>query len=908
VEVVKSAKLRISTGAAIIGFAATGALSMGGAGCANKDFNHPVAAAAKKWCEPRLADYGAATVDYDSTALSYNAYRLATSRISAAYVGSFCDGTSCGGGADTYVKTSRIFWGMGSGDDETGWGATTTLLGAAAAAAGNIAAGIERAGWLGLAMFSKAGPAATGALFSSLEWAATADPAAATPAAANDTYGYKSAISIEGNSDAYAFVDSATAWPKVLAYSGAWAGSVTASVGMQAKQLDFLYDGIGKTLVWRGDGLFTANQISVGYLYACSVGSGGLTKCWGENGKGQLGDGTIVDKARNTTVIGMTGGTKFVSAGYEHSCAVNTNGAAFCWGSDANGQLGNDNAVSADQTTPVNVYDLTSGIVAVETGRQHSCSLSTSGGMKCWGDDENGGANTGQLGNDAAFVDTYVPADVSGLTSGVSAIALGSYHSCALTTSGGVKCWGDDTSGQIGDDAASANQAVPADVSGLASGVTAIAAGAAHSCALLAAGTVKCWGENSDGQLGDNNSPNDSGVPVAVSGLSGVMAVTAGDNHTCALLFTGEVKCWGDNTSGQLGDNNSGTDSAVPVSISSVGNNVAGVEAGGSNTCVIHSTNAVSCWGDNTSGQVGDNTNTQRDFGVPVYGCLDADGNCAINATWSVDSYGTTDLSKISMLSAPLIDSSGAKYTAAGFSAAADASGNVVVVFVQKKNPAPVCSGTTTPATSGCEYRVFASMRGATGVWTGPTQLDGGILDETTSTVYQANATSGGVDYPTPSVAYLGDGIFMAAFPMINTSAHTGAVYVRTYNVGRGWDSKNTTLDSSGITGTADQYRVVNDLKLATDGAGNAVLALHRITTDNATVANRSYGHKVYLYKDGGWDGGTVLTGYTGCLTTACKNPKLQTGMFENGQILLIGPAAASASDANVRLFSFEYR
>jgi hypothetical protein len=185
-------------------------------------------------------------------------------------------------------------------------------------------------------------------------------------------------------------------------------------------------------------------------------------------------------------------------------------------------------------------------LVDITAGEQHTCALTSSGAVKCWGLNHDG-----QLG-DGTRVDKKTPADVMGLTSGVKTVAAGERHTCAVTHDGAVKCWGDNEYGQLGDGTGS-DSSIPIVVSGQTSGLKAVAVGGRHTCALNDAGGVRCWGFNHDGQLGDGTR-NDRSLPGDVVGVtSGAKAISAGGQHTCALTLKYAV-CWGDNEDGQLGD------------------------------------------------------------------------------------------------------------------------------------------------------------------------------------------------------------------------------------------------------------------------------------------------------------------------------------------------------------------
>jgi alpha-tubulin suppressor-like RCC1 family protein len=243
------------------------------------------------------------------------------------------------------------------------------------------------------------------------------------------------------------------------------------------------------------------------------------------------------------TGSGLTA-TEITASAY-HTCALTRAHGVKCWGFNEDGQLGD--GTKTERSTPVAVSGLAGGVATISAGARHNCALTSGGGVKCWGDNE-----YGQLG-DGTTTNRHIPVTVSGLASGVATISAGQNHTCALTRAGGVKCWGANDFGQLGD-GTTTNRHTAVAVSGLASGIAAISAGAGHNCALTSGGGVKCWRDNGYGQLGDRTT-TERHAAVAVSGLaSGVAAVAAGWVHTCALTSGGRVKCWGWNHFGQLGD------------------------------------------------------------------------------------------------------------------------------------------------------------------------------------------------------------------------------------------------------------------------------------------------------------------------------------------------------------------
>jgi alpha-tubulin suppressor-like RCC1 family protein len=282
-----------------------------------------------------------------------------------------------------------------------------------------------------------------------------------------------------------------------------------------------------------------------------------------------------------------------LDAGSFHTCAVLQDGAVWCWGLNDSGQLGDGTRTSSATARPVSGV---LGAVDVDGGGYHTCARFADGTLQCWGRNDQR-----QLGNAATTTDiSTVPVPVTGITT-ATAVTAGAFHTCALLGDGTVRCWGQNDFGQLGNGLISPIGSAPGAVTGL-SGVVAIAAGGWHACALLNNGGVRCWGQNTYGALGDGTVVS-SPLPVAVSGLTTAVAIEAGIFHTCARLQDGSGQCWGRNEDGQLG-NGTRTNSSVPTPVAG-GITPAGLAPGAEHGCALFADGSLRCWGDNNFGQLG---------------------------------------------------------------------------------------------------------------------------------------------------------------------------------------------------------------------------------------------------------------------------------------------------------------
>jgi hypothetical protein len=354
--------------------------------------------------------------------------------------------------------------------------------------------------------------------------------------------------------------------------------------------------------------------LTVGATSACVVTTSRNVYCWGNNAHSQLGNLGTLRATRPVSATQLTG-SAVVSQGRTHGCGVRPSSfgtQVVCWGDNAEGQLGNGTTI--DSATPVAAIGGFPIDGSVSSGDSTSCAWSTSS-LRCWGNNSDYQLGMGDR------VDRHVATLIS-LPGDIVDAELRRVG-CAVLASGAVYCWGSGYCGAMGDGSA-ADNTTPA--AAAVTSATKVAVGGVHACAVLDDGSVTCWGQNHRGQLGDGTTHsttcgvgsdfgNYSALPVTAVGITDAVDVAAGAAHTCALHASGSVSCWGDNFAGQLGD---GTTTRRNIPVPTGITNAAAIACGGSTTCAILTDGSIRCWGWNLDGQLGDGTTVSRSTPTPV--------------------------------------------------------------------------------------------------------------------------------------------------------------------------------------------------------------------------------------------------------------------------------------------------
>lgn len=335
-------------------------------------------------------------------------------------------------------------------------------------------------------------------------------------------------------------------------------------------------------------------QLSAGDQHTCLLHADGAVTCWGWNQYGQTGQ-AAGEIASEGIVPGLNGITH-VSAGAYHTCALDRSGTVWCWGRNNDGQLGNGS--DQDSTTPVKVQGFAGRLIrAISAGSMHTCAVDFQGSVWCWGSNR-----LGKLGQPADVFNYSTPQQVTTLTTAVEMVSAGSSHTCAVDTQHQVWCWGEGTFGQVGLDPF-ASSASPTLVTTLEESVITLQAGWFHTCLLTESGRVECWGKNQDGQLG-NAAQISSAKPVSpVKMDANVSLVASGGQMNCTVKTDQTTSCWGRNNYGQVGDQTS-IDRLIPVPVKHPAP-LKQIAIGGSHACALSETGQVVCWGANDLGQLG---------------------------------------------------------------------------------------------------------------------------------------------------------------------------------------------------------------------------------------------------------------------------------------------------------------
>lgn len=361
-----------------------------------------------------------------------------------------------------------------------------------------------------------------------------------------------------------------------------------------------------------------SSPLAVGVWHVCVVRSGGAAYCWGLNTYGQLGDGTGTNRNAPVAVSTELSFSSLAPSNF-HTCGLTSEGEGYCWGAGSYGRLGD--GTDAQHLTPVPV---TGGhtFASISAGLDHSCAVDVvARDVYCWGRNQ-----YGQRGDGTTSPSTEpVPVHGSSILD-FDVVSAGRLHTCAIDTGGSGYCWGLNNQGQLGD-GSTATRFVPTSVSGdlgfgmLATNDNDAGLGWDTTCGVTDSSEAYCWGRNNRGQLGGGTTGGQSTQPEPVFGGLEFGSVSAGADHSCGVTFDGAAYCWGGNQYGQLGNGTAGVDEDSNTPSLVAGEHVfAHVGAGQTFSCGLTTGGEVYCWGVNQYGQLGDGTNTSRSEPVLVEG------------------------------------------------------------------------------------------------------------------------------------------------------------------------------------------------------------------------------------------------------------------------------------------------
>ncbi|MFZ9594742.1 MAG: RCC1 domain-containing protein [Bdellovibrionia bacterium] len=359
-----------------------------------------------------------------------------------------------------------------------------------------------------------------------------------------------------------------------------------------------------------GSAHFRNDRVAVGGYHSCGITLSGALKCWGLNADGRVGNKTETGDQLSPVAIDRGSTYSQISAGESHTCGITGTGIVKCWGSDSTGQLGNG-STTGDQVAPVEIAsDSDTTYSQIAAGGHHTCAITSAGVLQCWGSDGNG-----QLGNGPTSVNLSSPIVVDEGTL-YSRIAAGDRHTCGITSTGILKCWGSDTNNQIGNGTGTVDQNDPVEID-RGTSYSQISAGYHHTCGITTGGVLKCWGKNYSGQLGDGSTGGEEALPVEIDRGTTYSLIAAGTNHTCGITSTGILKCWGHQNFGALGNGLTGGLEGSPVEIDR-GTQYSQLATGDRTTCAITVEGDFKCWGRNTNGQIGDGSTNDGSYPIPI--------------------------------------------------------------------------------------------------------------------------------------------------------------------------------------------------------------------------------------------------------------------------------------------------